>query len=163
MENLDRVREEILGSASNLSDEQLNEVVVEGSWSIAQVLEHLYIMEEKIVEQILLALNEEEHEEPGTFPLHFVTDRTKKIDAPEYLIPSSNFHRLDELKEKLAASRASLKQIAQEHNEEELNQKTFTHRRFGVLSINQWIALVGYHEQRHIGQIEEIKAALLSK
>ncbi|KGR77303.1 DinB family protein [Ureibacillus sinduriensis] len=163
MENLDRVREEILESVGSLTDEQLNEVVAEGSWSIAQVLEHLYIMEEKIVGQIHNALNEEEHEEPGTFPLHVVVDRTKKIDAPDYLVPSNNFHTLEELNEKLAASRASLKQIAHLHNEEELSQKTFAHRRFGVLSINQWIALVGYHEQRHIGQIEEIKEALTRK
>lgn len=163
MENLNRVREEILKSISNLTDEQLNESVADGSWSIAQVLEHLYIMEVNIAKQILVALNQKEHEEPGSFPLHVVVDRTKKIEAPDYLIPTGNFLTLIELKEKLAASRASLEKITQEHNEEELNQKTFAHRRFGVLTLNQWIALIGYHEQRHIAQIEEIKEALTSK
>lgn len=161
MENLHKVRDEILNSVSNLTDHQLNKIVAEESWSVAQVLEHLYLMEENVVRQINLALKREEFEEPGTFPLQVVADRTKKISAPEFLNPSNSFQTLDELKVKLATSRASLERIAQENSEEELNQKTFAHRRFGVLTLNQWIALVGYHEQRHLGQIEEIKEALV--
>ncbi|MDN4494622.1 DinB family protein [Ureibacillus aquaedulcis] len=160
MDNLNAVREELLKSVSSLTDEQLNEVVEEGSWSIAQILEHLYIMELNVVRQIRLALNQEEYDEPGSFPLHVVADRTKKISAPEILIPSNNFLTSEELREKLSASRAFLEKIAHHHSEEELNQKTFAHRRFGVLTLSQWISLVGYHEQRHIGQVEEIKKAL---
>lgn len=160
MENLNRVRADILNCVRDLTDEQLNQVVEEGSWSIAQVLEHLYIMEVNIARQILLALSQEENDEPGSFPLHVIADRTNKIDAPEFLIPSNNFHTQDELKENLAESRASIEKIILENSEEVLNLKTFAHRRFGVLTLNQWISLVGYHEQRHIGQIEEIKEAL---
>ncbi|MFC7687945.1 DinB family protein [Ureibacillus sp. GCM10028918] len=164
MEDLHRIREEIMKSVQTLTDDQLNTVVTEGTWSIAQVLEHLYMMEVNVVRLIQLALSkEDEFEAPGSFPLSVIADRSIKISAPEYLIPSSNFQTLHELKEKLSASRASIEKVLQEHSEEELNQKTFAHRRFGVLSLNQWIALIGYHEQRHIGQIEEIKQALINK
>ncbi|QCR30878.1 DinB family protein [Lysinibacillus sp. SGAir0095] len=160
MERLQKVREEILECVSNLTDSQLNEVVEEGTWSIVQVLEHLYIMEENVTSQMQRALKQEEFDVPGTFPLQVIADRTKKISAPEFLLPSNNFYTFDELKEKLAASRASLEKFVHETSDVELNQKTFAHRRFGVLTLNQWISLIGYHEQRHIGQIEEIKAAL---
>ncbi|MCM3389638.1 DinB family protein [Ureibacillus chungkukjangi] len=161
MENLHKVRAEILESVSDLTDDQLNQVIEEGSWSIAQVLEHLYLMEENAVRLISHSLTLDEFEAPGTFPLHVVADRTKKINAPEFLMPANNFQTLDELKQKLATSRASLEKISQETSEEDLNQKTFAHRRFGVLTLNQWISLVGYHEQRHVGQIEDVKKALI--
>ena len=161
MEMLHKIREEILGSVSDLTDDQLNQKAKEESWSIAQVLEHLYLMEENAVRLISHSLTLNEFEAPGTFPLHIIADRTKKISAPEFLLPANNFQTLGELKQKLATSRASLEKIAQETSEEELNQKTFAHRRFGVLTLSQWIELVGYHEKRHVGQIEEIKQALI--
>lgn len=163
MEDLHKVREIVLSSVANLTDDQLNENVGEESWSIAQVLEHLYLMEENVVRLISHALQQEKFEAPGTFQLQLVVDRSKKIAAPEFLNPSNNFKTLDVLKENLAFSRSSLEEIVQETSEEELNQKTFAHRRFGVLTLNQWIALVGYHEQRHLGQIEEIKDVLVNK
>jgi len=161
MEKLNKIREELLNSVRNLTDNQLNKIVEEGTWSIAQVLEHLYLMEENVVRLIGHALQQEEFEAPGNFPLHVVADRTKKISAPDFLNPATNYASFDMLQEKLAASRTSLEKIAKETSEEELNQKTFAHRRFGVLTLNQWISLVGYHEQRHVGQIEEIKQAVI--
>ena len=161
MGDLHKIREAILNSVQNLTDDQLNEVTTEGSWSIAQVLEHLYIMEKNVVHQLQLALNREAFEEAEPFPLHVIADRTKKISAPDFLMHSANFKTLEELKVKLATSRDALEQLMQETNEEGLNRKTLAHLRFGVLTVSQWIALVGYHEQRHLGQIEEIKETLL--
>lgn len=154
------VREEIWNSVTGLTDAQLNEVVEEGKWSIAQVLEHLHLMEENVIRLIQHALNQNEFEVPGTFPVQMVADRTKKTAAPEILNPSNNFQTLEELKKKLSQSRDSLEKVIQNLSADELNGKTFEHRRFGVLSIKQWISLVGYHEKRHIGQIEEIKKEL---
>jgi len=160
MESQNRIRDLVLESIRNLSDEEINVVVEEETWSIAQVLEHLYIMEVNVTRQIELALQQDAFDKPGTFPLHVIADRTKKISAPEFLIPSNDFHTVDDLKQKLASSRASLEKIIGQISEDELNRITFAHRRFGVLTLKQWVELVGYHEQRHIDQIEEIKVAL---
>jgi len=161
MEDLHKIREAILNSVQNLTDDQLNKVIAEGSWSIAQVLNHLYIMEDNVVHQIQRALKREAFEEAKPFPLNAIADRTKKISAPDFLMPSDNFQTSEELKVKLATSRAALEKLVQETDEEELNRKTLAHRRFGVLTLSQWIALVGYHEKRHLGQIEEIKETLI--
>lgn len=160
MENQIKIREVLLETVNNLTDKDINEVIEIGTWSIAQVLEHLYIMEVNVTHQIQMALKQEYFDKPGTFPIHLIENRSEKINAPDFLIPSNKFHTLDELKQKLASSRASLEKIVQETSEEERNQKTFAHRRFGVMTLNHWISLIGYHEQRHIGQIEEIKEAL---
>lgn len=155
-----KAREEVWNSVKGLTNAQLNEVVEEGKWSIAQVLEHLHLMEENVVRLIHHALNQSEFEEPGSFPVQMVADRTKKVTAPEILNPSNKFQTLEELKMKLSQSRDSLEKVIQNLSEDDL-KRTMKHRRFGVLSIKQWISLVGYHELRHIGQIEEIKKELV--
>ncbi len=43
MDHNERVRQQLIKSVSGLSDEQLNTRAAKGSWTIAQVLEHLYL------------------------------------------------------------------------------------------------------------------------
>lgn len=160
LEKNSKIREEIWDSVKGLSDEQLNKVVVEGQWSIAQVLEHLRLMEENAVRGIREVLSKDEYNPTDPKPMHLIADRTIKRDAPDYLIPSNEFQTLEELRAKLSSSREALENSIQGVSEEDLNNKSFPHRRFGLLSVTQWISLLGFHEQRHIGQIEEIKQSL---
>lgn len=161
MEHTRKAREEILKSVSNLSDQLLNKVEEEGKWSIVQVLEHLFLFEENAVHGIQETLLKDEPHLTESKPLHLVADRTEKRDAPEYLIPSNEYQTLESLKSRLEESRRALISSIQYISEEDLNQKAFSHRRFGLLSIKQWVDLIGYHEQRHLQQIEEIKASLV--
>lgn len=156
-ENNSKIREEIWNSVRELTDEQLNKVVEEGRWSIAQVLEHLYLMEENATRGIQEVLLKDEVNPTDPKPIEIAADRTIKRDAPDYLIPSVEFQTLESLREKLTNSREALMKSVQRVSEEELNNKSFIHRRFGLLSVTQWISLLGYHEQRHLEQIEEIK------
>lgn len=160
MEHNKKIREEIWTSVGSLTDTQLNEVVAEGTWSIKQVLEHLYLMEENVIRIIKYAMKSENFEEVGTFQVHLVADRKHKRNAPENLIPSSEFQTLSEMSHKLYTSRSTLEEVVQELSEDDLNKKTFAHPRFGVLSMKQWIDIVGFHEQRHLEQIVEIKEGL---
>lgn len=96
--------------------------------------------------------------------LEFVKDRTHKVKAPDNLVPSNDFKVLDRLKEELTNTRKALLECIKDIKEDDFNEISFIHRRFGVLTIKQWVSLVGFHEQRHINQIEEIKQNLkLSK
>ncbi len=64
------------------------------------------------------------------------------------------------LREKLTKSREALEKSIEGISEQELNNNSFPHRRFGQLSVAQWVSLVGYHEHRHLEQIEEVKQSL---
>lgn len=143
-----------------LDDKKLNKVLEDGKWSIAQILEHLYLMESVIVQVLEEALKKEVFEEPGNFPLQLISDRSIKVAAPKKFVPSSDFQSFQDLEKKLSLSRAQLEQIEEKVSEEDLNKKTAAHIRFGVLTLKQWIRLVGYHEQRHYKQIEEVMLAL---
>ncbi|MED3662156.1 DinB family protein [Ureibacillus sp. FSL K6-8385] len=163
MEKIQQTREKVLNSVCFLSDEQLNEVPEKGKWSIAQVLEHLYLMEMNTVDGILETLSKDEYNPVEEKPLHHILDRTVKRVAPDDLTPSGEFQTLEELKRKLSKSREALLKSIEGVSEEELENKSFIHRRYGLLSIRQWVSLIGYHEERHLQQIEEIKESLLKK
>ncbi|WP_339289446.1 DinB family protein [Ureibacillus sp. FSL K6-0786] len=163
MEKIQKTREKLLQSVRSLSNEQLNAVPEEGKWSIAQVLEHLYLMEMNTVDGILETLSKDEYNPTEEKPLYHILDRTVKRVAPDDLTPSEKFQTLEELIQKLEKSREALWQSIEGVSEEDLEQKSFIHRRYGLLSIRQWVSLIGYHEERHLQQIEEIKGTLLKK
>lgn len=162
-EKIQKIREKVLKSVRSLSDEQLNEIPEEGKWSVAQVLEHLYLMEMNTVDGILETLSKDVYNPTEEKPIHQILDRTVKRVAPDDLTPSRKFQTLEELERKLNQSREALLQSIEGVSEEDLENKSFIHRRYGLLSIRQWVLLVGYHEERHLQQIEEIKEAILNK
>ncbi|WP_431029644.1 DinB family protein [Lysinibacillus sp. LZ02] len=163
MEHNVKIREKIWESVSSLTDEHLNTVVEEGTWSIAQILEHLYLLEESVAKQIAKTLVSEDVNVPEAFPVHLVADRKQKVDAPHYVLPSNEHQTLAELKHKLTTSRETLMHSIEGVSDDDLTEKGFAHRRFGTLALKQWVALIGYHEERHLGQIEEVKQALAKK
>ena len=160
MKHTETVREELLKSVDALTDRRVNEVVEEGVWSIAQNLEHLYLMEMSVAKGIKQAQSQGEGKPVREKPIHVTADRTTKVPAPPYLEPSTDFQTLSELKNKLAQSRELLLQTIEGLTEREMNEKSFKHPVFGTLSIRQWVSFIGHHEERRRLQIEEVKQHL---
>lgn len=98
MENNKKTKEALLKSVSSLSDEQINEVVEEGKWTIAQVLEHLYLIEVDATRVIQESLLNNEYNLTKSKPVHLAVDRTYKVKAQENWVPSNEYQALDNLK-----------------------------------------------------------------
>ncbi len=153
-------REELLKSVEGLSDEQLNRVVEEGNWSIAQILEHLYLTEGTVGKLIQRELQKDNKQPADEKPVHLTVNRSQKFNAPSYLVPSTNHKSLEEMKEKLNQSRSQLMAVVDDVDDTTLQNKSYLHPAFGTLNLKQWYEFIGYHERRHIAQIEEVKASL---
>ncbi|MDY0395724.1 DinB family protein [Virgibacillus halophilus] len=161
MENKnDQIREEVLQAVEGLTDEQLNEELEKGRWTIMQVLDHLYLMERVVTSSITEQLAEGEHRRVSDKPIQLTVDRSTKVEAPSFVEPSKAFITLADMKEKLAQSRQALHQIADEADDNMLEHRAYPHPAFGELSLKQWIPFIGYHEKRHLEQIEELKKHL---
>jgi uncharacterized damage-inducible protein DinB len=154
------IRSELLNSVSHLSDEQLNRKVDEGSWTIMQVLHHLYLMEGSVAKTIQSIVEKGEKQQVDPKPIELTVNRSKKVEAPSFVEPDKGFITLEEIKEKLKESRNALLQVAESNNKDELKEKAYPHPAFGLLSLEQWVPFIGYHEKRHLEQIEELKAKL---
>ncbi|MEW5322844.1 DinB family protein [Geobacillus thermoleovorans] len=160
MDYNEQVRQQLIESVSGLSDEQLNTRAAKGTWTIAQVLEHLYLIETSIATMIAHTLTHGVSQPVEEKPIHLTVDRSKKVEAPDFARPSDRFFSWRELEEKLRQSRQRLRQITEQANPADWEAKSFPHPIFGPLNLKQWVEFVGYHEQRHLAQIEEIKAQL---
>ncbi len=160
LENNKKVREELWQAIDGLTDELLNVVVEEGKWTIAQVLEHLYLTEKIIVRSFSQAQQITEENPVKLKKVQAIVDRSQKINAPKFLVPTSEYQTLEQLKGKLEKSRESLEKFIEEVSENDLKGKFMPHPFFGNLALNQWVEFLCYHEKRHIAQIEELKEAL---
>ncbi|MFC7370595.1 DinB family protein [Fictibacillus iocasae] len=141
---------------NRFTEEQLNQRTEPGKWSAMQVLEHLYLIEKSITAMIQKHLDGGDHRSIPAKPIHLTVDRSTKVDAPAYVIPSEDIQTWHSIISKLDASRHELLRLIQSTQKQKLNIKGFSHPVFGLLSLDQWVEFIGYHEKRHLLQIEEI-------
>ena len=140
-------------------------------WSVAEVLEHLALVEVRFaasVEEALTAARAAglaEESEPRVPLAELVrtrlADRGEKRDAPRAAVPTGT---LDD-----AAAMAALEAARQQFRANvvsgdgfALGRVTAEHRRWGPLTIYQWVEVLAGHEQRHAAQIAEVGAQLQS-
>ena len=167
LEQLNATRSRLLSELDGLSDEQLNWKPDDSTWSIAQVVQHIAMGESGIVQPILLGLAQNPTFTPKTLPLdHLLLDRSRKVNAPERLHPSTEPKTVGKLKEILHNSREKFLDVLSRVEDSSLLDKTsppVPHPAFGELSTRQWIQFGILHEARHILQIEELKKRFQSK
>lgn len=154
-EENEKIRNDVLGAAGRLSDEQLNIKPSEKEWSPMQILEHLQLMETVIANNVSKQLLKEDSKKVMKKPIQLTVNRTIKVDAPEYVTPSENFITLEEMKERLTTSREMLYKVYDGSTEEILASKSMSHPVFGKVPLIQWFPFIGYHEKRHLKQLEE--------
>ncbi|WP_301108046.1 DinB family protein [Sporosarcina sp.] len=156
----DQAREELYKQVSQLSDEQINQKPSEGRWSIKQLLQHLYLMEGGVAKTIQSQLASDKQKQAQDKPIELTVNRSTKVKAPAFAVPTEEFASLEELQAKLSATHETLRQLSENTTEEQLEVKSYPHPVFGEMNLKQWIPFVGYHELRHIEQIKEVKKQL---
>lgn len=163
---LNETRARLLSTVEGLTDEQLNWKPSDDVWSIAQILEHLVLVESGCAKAARLGLKQERTYVPRDLSLEqTLTDRSRKVNAPKISQPSSEFKSSTELLEQMASTRARLvEMLAGVENADDLNTTSppVPHPVFGPLSSGQWLTSIVLHEMRHIAQIEERIAQLPS-
>ncbi len=115
-------------------------------------------MENMVVNLLQHALETGEVQEAKKRRIEATVNREIKVDAPDELLPSDEALSIETIKDKLVTSHKQLADFAQEHSAETLIKKALPHPAFGLMSLEQWIPFVGYHEVRHTEQIREVKA-----
>ncbi|PIC99117.1 DinB family protein [Sporosarcina sp. P29] len=160
MEINDQARKELLAQVEYLTDEVINRQPAEDRWSIKQILQHLYLMEGSVAKTIQIKLAAEDQNITIDKPIQLTVDRSNKIEAPDFVTPTLEYSTLHDLKSKLTATHSTLHDVAENATEDQLAVKSYPHPVFGEMSLTQWLPFVGYHEQRHIEQIKEVKQQL---
>lgn len=155
-----QARTALLATLDGVTDEAFNQKPAPEAWSLKQIFEHLYLMESAVAKMVETEMTSGREQEVKKRRIEATVDRSIKVSAPEFVLPTDTVATIDEIKEKLMTSHEALHTVANQFTEAELAKKATKHPAFGDLGLDQWIPFVGYHEMRHHEQVNEVKAAL---
>lgn len=162
------VRERLRAAVSGLTDEQLSARPEGEKWSIAQVVEHINIVNEASIKICSKLLAESEAKAGGasseinlgeTFGPKSREVAGVKLEAPERVQPNAG-RSVSESLEQLVKNAQTLEEMKAMFAERDCTNKKFPHPFFGDLNAHEWLILSGGHETRHLAQIEKIKEKL---
>lgn len=161
LQDIDEAHRGLLAAVAGLSDGQSNFKPASGGWSIAEIVEHLAIVEDRIIARIhqLLASPLDSAQAgaaktPDGDLRKRVVDRSSKFRAPDAAHPTGQ--RMSHSVDRLIGSRNKIKDILQSAPSD-FRQRSMVHPAFGPLDCHQWLVTLGGHCLRHTQQITETK------
>ena len=169
LRHLDTQHERLRAAVDSIPRERREVKPSPDRWSVAEVLEHLSIVETRIervfskrlAEARGVGLGRERETSPvvATIDMDRVLDRTRRITAAEAAIPTG---KLDADAAWAAAERArnTLCDAVRDADGLALGEVIHPHPVLGPINLYQWIAFVGGHEARHAAQVIELRDML---
>lgn len=172
------VRRQITDRVEALTEAQQTFRPAEGAWTVAEIVEHLSMIEQSMVRLIGMLLNKAEAAssssaqaddaahaaatnattrafKPFSLDELVETIRDKKLTAPEQVRPGGQASLADSLAS-LRQTRATVESFRPRLETADLDAATYPHPFFGDLNASQWLAFIGHHEARHLRQIERL-------
>lgn len=166
---LEQTRDDVVAVTNGLSEGQWNYRPATGGWSIAENVEHIAIVQERIlgpISQALAECPESVSTEPGVIAaiikIKFV-DRSRKFNAPELVRPAGRWTPAESLRR---LSESTLRLIQRLETEAALRRhripspplNAVTDGAYTLMDGYEWILTAAAHTERHTRQILEIKA-----
>lgn len=157
----DNIRGNLKQILSNIPDDLATRLPDGEKWTIANVVEHLALVENgmmRISVKLLNAANEKGEKSDGKanisdeFLQKIAGARDIKVEAPDTVAPNGNLSIADSLS-KMEESRKSMNDLRPMFETVGCDGFTFPHPAFGQMNANEWLVLLGGHEARHTAQI----------
>jgi uncharacterized damage-inducible protein DinB len=171
LESLDTNRGTLEQALAEVPDDLRTRRPAEGRWSVAEILEHLVIVEGRVLALVETHLSPDmiagigrEQETDSVFltiDTAGLVDRSRPLVAGEQSQPRTGMS-IDESWRELVARRRRVKEMVRAADGAALGSITIPHPRLGALNLYQWLVFLGSHEARHAAQIREVAAALSS-
>jgi hypothetical protein len=163
MDYVEERRKELLQSFEGVPGDRLCRRPSEEGWSVAEILEHLRMVEAGVARLITkrvgqareAGLGEERSTDPvlPTFDQHRARLESAVMQSPPTVVPRANID-INEAVDGLESSREALRAAAVSANGLSIGEIKHTHVILGELDLYQWLIFVGQHEGRHKRQIE---------
>ncbi|HMQ03640.1 MAG TPA: DinB family protein [Pyrinomonadaceae bacterium] len=162
-ENNNKVRRRLLETVSALTNDQLSARPSEEKWSIAQIVDHVSLVNGgmyKICSRLLSKAKEDGRRSTGVFDLDGFRSKAAgiadvKLEAPGIVHPAEARPLEDSIR-MLDENAIAFEGLRQMFEEFDANSPKFLHPFLGELSAVEWLMLAGGHEARHLAQIKRI-------
>jgi len=160
---LDTTQEGLMKSVSGISESQSTFKPSPHAWSVAGIVEHLAIAEERVIgrmTQLLASAPSEsqngESASSDTVLFYKVVDRSTKVQAPDPIQPTGK--SLADSLERLRSSQVTISALIRSAPSD-FRERSIPHPALGRLDSHQWLVALAGHRCRHMEQIIETKAA----
>lgn len=164
VEHLAESRERLVLTIEGLSVEQRNFRPAEDRWSIADCIEHITVVENFVlgsIQQTLQSAPEparrDEVRGKEQVILERVPARERRVQGPAEVQPQGRWPEFEELLLQFEATRERSVRFSAV-TQADLRNYFFPHPFLGLLDCYQWLLFLGAHCERHVRQMEEVKA-----
>jgi uncharacterized damage-inducible protein DinB len=157
-------RERLVLTVEDLSGQQRSFRPTEDRWSIADCVEHITVVENNVLRGIQKALQsppeparQDEVRGKEQSILEKVPARERRWKGPAEVMPQGRWPDFDELLRQFETARERSVRFSAV-TRANLRNHFFPHPFLGLLDCYQWLLLLGAHCERHVRQMEEVKA-----
>ena len=158
LKRLDSVHHKLIETVSLLEPALFSKRPSDDEWSVAEVVQHLCLVEERVIKDLEQAIAKEP-ESVGFLkklvPTSIVSSRLLRVKAPKAVNPVAVLEK-DVAIENFNCARNSLKGLCAAHGNDRFRKLIFKHPFLGDIDGVATISFVGYHERRHYKQIHEV-------
>ena len=165
LERLDAVHQKLISTISALEPNTYAQRPAEGEWSVAEIVQHLCLVEARVTKELEAAIAREPQRIGFLrrfIPTSIVGLRMVRVKAPKAMNPLDAPAR-DLAIENYDRARSGLKTLCGAHDEARFRNLIFKHPFLGDMDGVATISFVGYHEHRHYKQIREVLKKLGAK
>ncbi len=158
-------RKQFLDSVANLSPAQWNFKPGSGRWSVRECAEHIALTEDFLFDLITKKLMQSPADPAKKAlvkgkdeqVLRESADRSRKLQAPEPVVPRNQFATGEAAVEHFKASRDRMLDYVRT-TKDDLRNHFGEHPAYGTLDTYQLVLLTAGHTERHTAQLNEVKA-----
>ena len=163
-EKNDAVSAKLQALIDSLDQEQLNRRADGEKWTIGNIVEHVSIVEARMIGICAKLLRKAESENKladgmistsDDFVAKTIEIAQIKLEAPEIVRPTGD-RSVEESIELLKENRMHLQELKPSFEKFDSTDYRFPHPFLGDLSAGEWLILIGGHKARHIKQIERM-------
>lgn len=159
----DQIRNKLRDTMSQVTEEQASALPDGGAWSIADIVEHVAIVNggmHRICSKLLLKAEVDGKVSNGRIDLEAFFQKTAeagdaKLEAPDMVRPKGG-QSIAESLDALERQQKAFAELIPLFEKFDGNESKFPHPYFGDLSAIEWLVLAGGHEARHLRQIRRL-------
>ena len=159
---LAETRAGVMDAVKGISEAQFNFKPGPDRWSVAEILEHISIVEDVVLNGVRARLEkaapptaDHDAKQVDAMVLAKVPDRTTKVQAPPQLAPAGRTTPAATLEHFLASRQQVVNWLK---SDADLRGHAVDHPVLGQLDGYEWILAAAGHSERHTKQILEVKA-----
>src|SRR6266404_3796244 len=167
LKRLDKVHEKLAATVAPLDEGLFKRQPADGGWSVAQIVQHLCLVEERVTKDLEKAMSRPPRKVGFVrrfMPTSIVSLRLVRVKAPQAVNPEAAAEKdaapatpsKNEATANYNRARNDLKKLCATHGEYRFRQIVFKHPFLGEIDGVAAVSFIGYHERRHYKQIREV-------